>query len=191
MNKLKPTVLVFDLDGCVVDSSDRLRRYVDSQAWDEGDYTRYYNSFRIYGSSTEGDMPILKGIEILNENIAAYKPDRIVALTSRGEYGREHTLKWIRENIDPLFENRNLIMNDWLSRMNGVWAEEYGHFSHTQYKSEKIGELMAEYEVVLVIDDHPDICEAYRDLGLNTLELKFDDVDCITMQGGAEAKVAK
>lgn len=90
---------VFDLDGCVVDSSARLKKHVNTDALNEGNYTDYIHSFYEYGQSCEGDVAITKGIMFVQQLAAMYQVDDLVALTSRGELGRSATEAWLRHHI--------------------------------------------------------------------------------------------
>ncbi|MBS1722570.1 MAG: hypothetical protein JSS66_06125 [Armatimonadetes bacterium] len=90
---------VYDLDGCVVDSSARLRKYVDTAALARGDYTAYTHSFYEYGQTTEGDVPISRGVMLVQALAELYRVDALVALTSRGEVGRGPTESWLAAHM--------------------------------------------------------------------------------------------
>lgn len=90
---------VYDLDGCVVDSSNRLKKYVNTAALVAGDLTAYTHSFYDYGQVSDGDVPISKGIMLVQALSEMYHVDCLVALTSRGEVGRQATEDWLAANM--------------------------------------------------------------------------------------------
>jgi hypothetical protein len=90
---------VYDLDGCVVDSSGRLRSCVNTQALTAGDLTSYTHSFYNYGKTCEGDVLIENGVKLVYALSQIYNVDVLVALTSRGQCGRAATESWLEENL--------------------------------------------------------------------------------------------
>lgn len=100
---------IYDLDGCVVDSSARLKKFVDLEAKARGDMTGYTHSFYYYGQTTEGDVPLVRGILAVAALAEVYRVDRLVAVTSRGASGREPTEAWLAKNL-PWATGGDLLM---------------------------------------------------------------------------------
>lgn len=62
----KPRVLIYDLDGVVVDSSER-SKLINYEAFHKGDYEAFYRSIVFsYARTTDGDVAIDLGINIVN-----------------------------------------------------------------------------------------------------------------------------
>lgn len=102
---------VYDLDGCVVDSSARLKAHVDTAALASGDLTKYTHGFYQYGQTSVGDVPIPRGIMLVQALAEIYRVDVLVALTSRGEVGRPATEAWLRSNMPWATGGELLIMH--------------------------------------------------------------------------------
>lgn len=102
---------VYDLDGCIVDSSARLRKYVDIDALSSGDHTSYTHSFFKYGQTSDGDVPITRGIMLVKSLAEIYDVDVLVALTSRGECGRSATESWLSSHLPWATGGELLIMH--------------------------------------------------------------------------------
>lgn len=83
----------------MVDSSARLRKFVDLDAKARGDMTAYTHSFYQYGQTTEGDCPIVKGIMTIDALAKVYRVDRLIAVTSRGASGRGPTEAWLCRHL--------------------------------------------------------------------------------------------
>ena len=180
MNK-KPTCIICDLDGVVVDSSCRLKKLIDFAAWDRGDFNAYYKSYIGYGLTVEGDVALEEGIKELKSIVDLYNPEEIFFLTARGDVGRPLTLNWIREHIFAGFSSSHLIMNRHLAQLDPAWEFKEGdHFSQVDYKEYEIKKFMENYEVLLVLDDHPSIIEMYESLNIPCKLIKFENVDCVT-----------
>lgn len=102
---------VYDLDGCVVDSSVRLKKHVNTAALAAGDLTTYTHSFYEYGQTTEGDVPITRGIMLVQALAEIYRVDALLALTSRGAVGRDATEQWLAANMPWATGGELLIMH--------------------------------------------------------------------------------
>lgn len=102
---------VYDLDGCVVDSSARLKKHVDIAAFTSGDLTSYTHSFYQYGQTSDGDVPIARGIMLVKSLAEIYDVDVLVALTSRGEVGRPATEHWLSSHLPWATGGELLIMH--------------------------------------------------------------------------------
>lgn len=102
---------VYDLDGCIVDSSARLKKYVDTSALAAGDLTTYTHSFYEYGQTSDGDVPITRGIMLVKALAEIYDVDVLVAITSRGEVGRAATVQWLAAHLPWAVGGELLIMH--------------------------------------------------------------------------------
>jgi hypothetical protein len=108
---MKERIGIYDLDGCVVDSSARLKKYVDLEAKSRGDMTSYTHSFYWYGQTTEGDLPITKGILMVQTLAQLFNVQHLMAVTSRGASGREPTEAWLRHHLPWATGGEHLMMH--------------------------------------------------------------------------------
>mgnify|MGYP002780651513 CR=1 FL=1 len=182
----RPRALIFDLDGCVVNSAERARTKIDHAAKARGDYERYYRSLAVdYSGSCAGDVPIARGMEMLEALRKGLAVERAIALTMRGEESRAATYAWLSVNLPFPLESGDLYMSP------GRWADAFGNYydpdarnpSAVEFKRETALDLMTKYEIVLALDDHPDICVMYREIGIPALVTLYPEIDCLTPVG--------
>lgn len=186
---LKPTCLIYDLDGLVVDSSARLRSYVDHSAQSKGDFETYYTGLYHWSQTTEGDEPIAAGIVLVQSLINHLRPDRVLALTARGEEGRTPTLAWMQQNLPWNPCSEDLIMGE--GRFPDASGRVYNSLARNlhavEHKHEKILLLQSQYRILFALDDHPGICKMYQDMGVPTLQALWPNIDCLTPAGDTYA----
>lgn len=183
----KPSCLVCDIDGVVVDSSHRLFKYVDFQAHQEGRIIDFIRSFTKYSLTTEGDKAIPEGIQMLHDLVAEHDPDEVFFLTSRGDLGRKLTLKWIRDNIFPGFSSSRLIMNRHISEINPDWdGNKTDIISSVDYKRKEIKKLQAVFNVLMALDDTEEIVDMYREEQVPALLVKHEGIDLVTPMRAAK-----
>ena len=172
---MKPQALICDIDGVVCDSSIRLKKYIDTKAVSEGDYTGY----KLYSQTTEGDVPIKSGIKLLRRYFYSFPRIHLIWVTSRQEQGRELTLKWLQTHVISEIKSSDLIMN-------GGKKNKKNKFSPPEYKRNILKKLQQDYEIVLAIEDNIKICEMYNSEGIPTIHLMIPEVDCLTPAGDKE-----
>ena len=182
---IKPRLLIYDLDGCVIDSSARLKRTVDVGALERDDYQGYVNSFNEYHKDVDGDQPIPLGIKLvacLRETLCA---DRVVALTSRGIESFELTLGQLRSYMPWEILSSDLLMRPtWPKDEHGnMWSLGMPKFNPVDYKRDVTMSLMGSYDVICAVDDHALIIAMYRALGINAVHLQHADIDCLSVAG--------
>ena len=158
------TAIIFDLDGCLADSSKRFKR-LDLEAFEKRDVEAFKKSVILYNEDCDGDEVIDLGVDLFIWMVSFYKPDRVFFLTARGEGGRESTMNWLKdENIWD--ENCELIMH----------TEDYDNITfqsaidHANYKFNTTKNLMGDYEIIYAVDDSETNCQAYISLGIPTLK---------------------
>ena len=134
--KNKP-VVIYDLDGCV--SNDLWRRYM-------------LPDYETYHFFCHSDLPANR--EIWPKNYDNFTP---IIITSRPEWFRIHTEKWLKENE---FFYVQLYM-----RPNGDLR------TSPELKSAIIKQVNIDYsnpEILVAYDDRDDILDAYKLLNINT-----------------------
>ena len=194
--------IVFDLDGVVVDCSDRLRKYVDHDARRRGDHRAVEQSFLRYNQTIEGDKPIPMGLSLIHHLMSTMDFDRLIALTARDEISRDLTLGWLRENLmlsafyrnyfGRLFRTEDLLMRPTVPLTGGgeVLDARPVPLDQAEYKRGRIQELEATgHEIILAIDDHRDICDMYQAHGIPTLRAMWPGIDCLTPSGECCAEI--
>lgn len=193
-NDIVTKVVIFDIDGVVVDSSvrhDRLRfDYVQA-----GDYRGFIESLYDYNKDVADDVVIDSGVSLLEWVDDFYSPDEIVFSTARMECGRGPTfeqLKMIWPSIRPddLFMMPDMFFDgqEWLfdSNLLGPWVMDA--LASVPQKRRVIEELRSrDWEVVLAVDDHPEVCDLYTSMGVPVLRPVMNNQ--ILWKGFAEAKV--
>lgn len=170
----------------MVDSSERAKAKIDFEAKRRGDMERYFKSLCVdYSGSCEGDVPIVAGMETLKALRDGMNIKRCIAVTMRGEEGREPTTRWLYEHLTVPFRPFDLYMSP------GRWANEKGEFYNPQerkltavdFKRETALRLMSDFEIVIALDDHPDICLMYQSIGIPALMTLYPGVDCLSPVG--------
>lgn len=165
--KKKKKAIIFDLDGCIVDSSQRFKR-LDLDAFDKKDKKAAIKSIAEYNKDCEGDLVIDKGVDLLYMLESNYRPNRVFFVTARGSYGFDPTLNWLKEeNIWD--DNYELIMQ----------PEDFDNWEfstqadHAEFKKKVAKEIMKDYDVVFAVDDSEDNCKAYASLGIPTIKFIY------------------
>jgi hypothetical protein len=160
----KPKAIIFDLDGVLVDSSERFKR-LDMDAFMKRNKKAFVKSVREYNSDCEGDKIIETGFNLLNYYAQDHK---VFFITARGSEGHAPTLKWLRQNFDRFDDcEAELIM----------FPEDTNHFKfatqfdHAEYKKEQAKKILENYNVVMAIDDSIDNVRGFISLGIPTLHL--------------------
>jgi beta-phosphoglucomutase-like phosphatase (HAD superfamily) len=143
MPKRLPKAVIWDLDGTL--SDDRARaHFVEVEKGKERDWKSYFDAI---GS----DPPIAASLEVLRALHAA--GNRVVFLTSRPEYTRRTTERWLRAN--GLTDYDRLLMRP------------AGDLRRSgDFKVEAVARLRREYALVCAFEDRIDVAEALRGAGL-------------------------
>jgi len=99
MNKNKPIGIIFDIDGCISESSKRFSK-LDITAALSGDKAKYIESIREYDKDCFEDSIIEPGLDLLIALTNFYNPEKIFFITARGGGNRGPALQWLKdENI--------------------------------------------------------------------------------------------
>jgi FMN phosphatase YigB (HAD superfamily) len=160
----KPKAVIFDLDGVIVDSSERFKR-LNMDAFEKRNKKEFVKSVRDYNSDCFGDTVIDTGMNLLK----LYSRDhKVFFITARGSEGHAPTLNWIRTYFEH-FDNceAELIMNP-----EDTNAFEFTtQFDHAEFKKKAAEKILKSYEVILAVDDSDLNCRAYISLGIPTIQL--------------------
>ena len=174
-----PKVIIYDLDGVVVNSQERYIRSGGDEAIKKGDYNAFRQSLVEYNKNTDGDLIISKSVEILNNLRQTLEIEHMIALTARGEEGKEPTLAFLKQHLPWEVNETLLYMRPrHLEVAPGIfWKPGMPKFSSVDYKREVVKELMKSYNIVLAVDDHSYMCEMYWKLGIYAMCMMVPEVD--------------
>jgi len=184
----RPRAIIFDIDGVLCDSSKRIAKYADIEALNRGDYNAWRASMARYNATTEEDEVIPSGLRLYRALQIGMFPARFFFVTSRGEDGREPTLIWLQDFINPAICSEDLIMRPaYVERSPGIyWLPGEPKFDHVVYKRAVLTELRKKYNVILALDDYPDLASMYQEEGVPALHVQWPSVDCISGAGMVE-----
>jgi hypothetical protein len=176
---MRPRLIIYDIDGVVANSQARYLRSGGDEALARRDYNEFYNCMVRYSEDIYDDEPIPMGIAMIAQAQSAFQADRMVALTARGEEGREPTFMWLQEHMPWKVGDKDLIMRPaYIEQSPGVfWRQGDPKFDAVQYKRNAAQELMKEFEVVMAFDDNHDIAQAYMEIGIPSICLMLPDFD--------------
>ena len=176
---MKSRLIIYDIDGVVANSQARYLRSGGDEALAKKDYNEFRKCMLRYSEDIYDDEPIPTGIEMIEHVRRAYRADRMVALTARGEEGRELTLMWLQEHMLWRVKNEDLIMRPAYTEYTpGVyWQEGEPKFDAVEYKRQVALELMKDFEVIMAFDDHHDISHAYWEIGIPSICLMVPGID--------------
>lgn len=185
--KVKEDLIICDIDGVVCDCSERIAKYSNHKALEEGDYNAFRVSMHEYNSaSVDEDIPILAGVNLLESLYYVHNP-QIVFLTSRGSESYDNTHSWLRKHIEfiPSVSDFSLIMRpQYFESSPGIfWREGEPKFCHVEFKKGEVLKLLDEYNILYALDDYLPIVEMYHSLGIPSLHVKFPGVDCLSKAG--------
>jgi hypothetical protein len=177
-NPKRENVLIYDLDGCVVNSQERFQRNGGLAALATGEYNEFRKSMIRYATDYYDDEPLQFGIEMLEQMRKQYNVSRMIALTARGEEGRENTMTWLREHM-PWEVDGNLEMRPAYTEYEpGVfWKVGEPKFDAVEFKKNFALQAKTKYNVVLAVDDHQDIAHAYWEVGIPAICLMIPGVN--------------
>jgi hypothetical protein len=156
--------LIVDLDGVLVDSSQRFKR-LNLDAHNRRDSAAWIKSVQWYNADCRGDEVIDLGVDLLDMLCTFYKPDRVFFITARGAGGYKPTLQWLKDE-GIWSEDCYLIMQ----------PEDFDDYQfttqsdHAVFKKQEAMKLMLDYEILYAVDDSEDNIQAYRDLRIPTLK---------------------
>jgi len=140
---LKPKAVIFDLDGVLVDSSERYRLCEEES---RGDRRKFWDCF-LSEKYMDLDKPVEKYIQILKSYAA--QGYRIIIVTGRvEERQRDRTLRQLSE--------WGVTFHEIYFRRAGDYRKDY------EYKSEVVRRLSERYRIAAVFDDSKAVVEALR-----------------------------
>ena len=145
MKKLE--VVIFDLDGCLIDFRARLNFY---NALDESNRPPETSLLKY-------DKPIRAYVELWRS--VCLKEIKPIVVTARKENLSSATISWLHlNNLEP-FEI--------------FFKPSISTESDPEFKKRIVCEkILGKYDVLFAIDDDPAVCEAYRKLNLEVLHIR-------------------
>ncbi|RDD52804.1 MAG: hypothetical protein BA066_07730 [Candidatus Korarchaeota archaeon NZ13-K] len=142
---LKPKAAIFDLDGVLVDSSERYR-LCESEA--AGDRRRFWECF-LSEKYMDLDRPRTEYVETLRRYAA--QGYRIIIVTGRVEERQKN--KTLRQ------------LSDWGITFHEIYFRRAGDYRKDyEFKSEIVRNLSKKYRIVAVFEDSKPVAEALRKL---------------------------
>jgi hypothetical protein len=147
--KIKPRAVIFDIDGCLADSSHRKDVVSDWPNATVEDVERW-------ASTQNLDVAIAPTVELLR---ALFDGGfAIVLLTSRDEASRERTKAWFSLHGIPY---------DALYMRASLTDRRSGHV----YKAEQLVEIQKHYSIAFALDDEPGVVDMFRREGIICLQV--------------------
>jgi acid phosphatase class B len=160
----KPKAVIFDLDGVLVDSSERFKR-LDIDALNKRNKKAFVKSVREYNSDCFGDQIIEIGFNLLDHYARDHK---VFFITARGSEGFAPTHNWIRTYFDK-YEDCDATLIMYPEDTNNFQFSS--QFDHAEFKKNEAKKILENYTVTVAIDDSIDNVRAYISLGIPTLHL--------------------
>jgi predicted secreted acid phosphatase len=149
--KAEPFVkaVLFDIDGVIADSSERLKL---ATSYDPPDWNAY-------DIGPYDDTPIGGWIALVNLLYPHYEVILVTARHLRGQ-NRAHTVEWLE---------RHGVMYDQL-----IMCPEHAGQDLRTFKKDTAERIMNTYKVVLAVDDRLAHCEDYEALGIATIHVRVE-----------------
>lgn len=137
----KPGVLIFDIDGCIIDQSIRGKSY-----------EQHKNSAR-YHAEFSTDRAMVSGVFVYSA-LMRMPNTRSIFLTSRSVSAVEYTQRQLEQMFGPNVTYEVVFKNDFVG-------------SDAEFKIKMLKELgIKPAEVIVAFDDRPSVIKAYRELGI-------------------------
>ena len=183
---MKKQIGIIDIDGVVLDCSERLEQYVRADLKNI-DYNAYVYSFNDYSKHAGNDKLIPEGIRFVNSIFDSNFVfiNKLVAITSRSENSRHTTLKQLRD-IFGAFNSSDLYMrpNHKEIRPGVVWEAGMPLMqSNADYKEQVLLKLEKKYDILWAIDDDLKVCEMYQTHGVIAIHLLLPGIDVLSGAG--------
>lgn len=136
---MKPTAVVFDLDGTVRDTRHR-HHLIDRRRPGGPDW-------HSYSLACDGDSPI-EGVIKLAQMLSAHH--HIIVVTGAQDVGRVQTAEWLDLHDFPYQD---------------IWmrSDDERGLPNPVLKSMWMEELTLRYRVILAVEDHPEVQAVYQD----------------------------
>lgn len=178
----KQTAIIYDIDGVLVNSSERLKKYIKVECLRANDYWGYARSLLEYSKTVEGDTIIQEGIQLIN--LLSKGVDHCIGLTSRGEFSREATETFLHPHLD--FKIELVMRKELFYSLEGDIIDSSARFIAAPYKKKMAKSLMALYDIKLAIDDNIELCEMYNSLGIPVLHFMYPGIDFPALEGNKQ-----
>lgn len=168
----KPSLFIFDLDGCLAKSDDFVLTNQQAYKLDKNTSKvmtvpvtipteKNKNLFSIsYMRNHMMEIPENPGL--FDIFLAMCKTTNVAIVTSRPSVMRDDTLEWLKVKI----EDRDRTI--WRRLSFKIFYNE-SNLPSVTYKSKVISKLMDSYEIKLLIEDHPEVIKWAESKGIATL----------------------
>lgn len=162
--QIKPDLVIFDLDGCVINSDDfvitKKQAYLqkDKYSFDESIMTlpiekpkpSEENDFCIeHLYNTHHLIPAYSGI--LDMFVRFATSSNVAIVTSRFEILRSKTINWLKEKITERYNS-----SIWRQVRYQIYFNEEKEQT-LKFKKSMISKLMKTYNISLMVEDHPEV----------------------------------
>lgn len=179
---MKKRIIVSDIDGVLADSSHRIRKHIKHMSYDvdQNEWVKQWIPYNTCPSILK-DVPIEDGIKLFHALRDGLAVDEYRFITARGAEGHHLSHEWLRTHVtEEHFPEEWLIMQPAPIEISpGVyWEPGMKIYDPVDQKREQISALREKYEILMAIDDRPDICQAYWQMGIHALLVKFPEHDC-------------
>lgn len=163
-NYTKPDIVIFDLDGCIMNSDDFV--LTRQQAWDKtklGDETKSRVSYPVTKPKAfEKDLFSLEYLYNHQHEVEPYEGildvfvkyaslTKVAIVTSRYELLKAKTIEWLKAQISKRYGEAR-----WRQLRYDMYFNELKEPS-LKFKKDKLSELMKTYNILFMIEDHPQV----------------------------------
>lgn len=170
-NEHKSKLIVFDLDGCIANSDDFV--LTNEQVWSKDkDLFIKYNKQKPTKSDKdlfcedylyEYCLDVEPYFGILDLFVATAKTSNVAIVTARHLRLYAKTIEWLKQSIIDRYNE-----STWRSLSYKLFFNENKETS-LQYKKRVFKELEKQYEISLVVEDHPDVITFLKNKNVNVL----------------------
>lgn len=163
----KSDIIVFDLDGCIMNSDDYV--LTNEQAWklDKSLFTKKPNkedkdNFCIeYLRKHQKDVEPYRGIFELFVRLACVT--QVIIVTARFEIMKQATIDWLKENCVKYFDEMTWRKVSFKISFNEKMEKSLA------YKKKTFKKLMENYNILLLVEDHPEVIAWAKSKKIDTL----------------------
>ena len=163
----KKNLIIFDLDGCVADSDDYVvtnkEAYeLEPELFDKKPSKEDENKFSLeYFKAHQKDIKPYAGIFQMFVRLASV--ENVAIVTSRFETVKQQTIDWLKQYCTEYFDE-------------ATWRRVQFQISFNEkkekslvYKTRILKELMERHNIILMVEDHPEVINWAKSKGIMVL----------------------
>ena len=165
--ELKKNLIVFDLDGCIADSDDYVvtnkEAYkLEPELFDKKPSKDEENNFSLaYFKAHQKDIKPYSGIFQMFVRLA--NVENVAIVTSRFDVVKQQTIEWLKYYCTQYFDETT-----WRRMQFQISFNEKKEKSLV-YKARILKELMEKHNIILMVEDHPEVIDWAKSKGIMVL----------------------